>query len=85
MIDKSDSGTFKDALDRQAERKRRNADIVSKNMTIKAMAKRGSSIAEIMTETGVGPDYIKRIAGTHLKPKNPTQGRVAAKEEGSRR
>jgi hypothetical protein len=68
MIDnQSPSRSWEKALDQQAERKRRNADIVSKNMTIKAMAKKGSSIAEIMTTTGMGPDYIKRIAGSYLK------------------
>lgn len=66
MIDESPAGSFQKAIDLQTDRDRRNAAIIAKNEKIIAMARKGASIHEIMTATGMGKNYVRRIAGSDL-------------------
>ena len=67
MIDKSPAGSFQKAIDLKTDRERRDGEILAKNEKIIKMARSGASIHEIMEETSMSKDYVRRIAGSYPK------------------
>lgn len=65
MIDNSPPGKFMKAFEAQQDRIARNAALIETNDTIKSMASRGASVAEIMTTTGKSEAYVRQIGGVN--------------------
>lgn len=57
---------IKPHLERQAERDRRNEEIIAMNERIKKMVFKGTTLSEIMAETGMGANYIRVVGGADL-------------------